>query len=246
MTAYVPQRLSRPWMLTSLWFCLALASPLAHSQTACNSDGQPAPTALFERFTNADCATCWTDANTPAARPGALTLDWIVPGSQGDDAALAAAANSDARARLASLQRVPATGQDALVTTIADAPPVALRVAHGPAVGNYMGVVIGLSLPPSTNVVLPLTGWVILLEALPAGTAGSPVPRHLVINSLQPLWNMGKQLSNQETISFNDIRAMNIAEGANTQRLRVAAWVQDAQGRILAAVQSACPPEDKD
>ncbi|HEY8907459.1 MAG TPA: hypothetical protein VIM63_15640, partial [Rhodoferax sp.] len=60
---------------------MLLATTLAHAQSSCNSDGQPTPNALFERFINADCATCWADTVTPVGPPGTLVLDWIVPGS---------------------------------------------------------------------------------------------------------------------------------------------------------------------
>ena len=84
---------------------LLLASPLVHSQSVCSSDAQAAPLSLFERFVNANCASCWSDAATPVAPPGALALDWIVPGSQGEEAALAVAASRDALMRLNALQR---------------------------------------------------------------------------------------------------------------------------------------------
>lgn len=242
MTPPLRKRCAKPWLRAGWLLLTALAAPLAHSQGACSSDGQPTPSALFERFTNADCASCWADATTPAAPPGALTLDWIVPGSLGDAAPLAAAASSDALDRLAALQRVATTRQDHLTTPIAGKPTAFMRVAHGPAVGDYMGVLTSLRLPPGTALALPLTGWVVLLEALPEGTAGSPAPRFVVKNAFQPLWKIGELLSNQEDLDFNDVRAMNLPEAVATDRLRVAGWVQDAQGRILAAVQSACQP----
>ena len=33
---------------------------------------------------------------------------------------------------------------------------------------------------------------------------------------------------------------MRVPEGAQAQRLRVVGWVQDEQGRVIAAAQSAC------
>lgn len=244
MTPPLRIRSARPLALASCLLLGLLASPLAHSQGACSSDGQPLPTALFERFINADCDSCWRDTATPAGPPGALALDWIVPGSQGDDAPLATAASTDALARLAERPDAPPATQTQQVTAIKGWPKAALRVAHGPAVGDYMGVLIALSLPHSNALALPLSGWVVLLEELPAGTEGSVVPRYLVRNALQPLWNKVEKLSNQETLSFNDVRAMGIAQGADARRLRVASWVQDANGQVLTAVQSGCPPED--
>jgi len=237
---------TRPWALTGCLLLAALASPLAHSQSACSNDGQPAPGVLFERFINADCAACWRDPATPTAPPDALALDWIVPGSQGDDAALAAASSSDALARLAELQRLRPATQDHQASAVTAWPGAALRLAHGTAVGNYIGVLISLSVPQSASLALPLTGWVVLLEALPSGTEASPVPRYLVRNALQPLWDKREQLSNQDRLSFSETRAMSFPNSAQAGRLRLAGWVQDAKGRILTAALSACPAEDKD
>ncbi|MEZ5718949.1 MAG: hypothetical protein R3E55_10960, partial [Burkholderiaceae bacterium] len=88
---------------------LALHSlPLA-AQPACTDADAAQPVALFERFTSADCASCWQDSATPAPGPEALVLDWIVPGTLGDDAPLAPAATRDALLRLHALGRaIPA------------------------------------------------------------------------------------------------------------------------------------------
>ena len=204
------------------------------------------PGALFERFINANCATCWTDTTTPTAPSGALSLDWIVPGSQGDEAALSAAASGDAPTRLQALQRVRPDTQSHHESRVDALSGVTLRVARGPTVGGYVGVSISLTLPRGTSPAWPLSVWMVLVEALPSGTEGSLVPRNLVRNVLQPLWNKGEQLLNKDGMSFNELRAMSVPEGAHADRLEVAGWVQDAQGRILAAAQSACPPEDKD
>ncbi|MDR3370614.1 hypothetical protein [Rhodoferax sp.] len=224
---------------------LLLATSLTHAQSSCNSDGQPMPSALFERFINADCATCWTDTATPIAPPGALVLDWIVPGGLGDEAALSAAASSDAPSRLQALQRLRPATQAHQESRVDALPGATLRVARGPAVNGYVGVSISLTLPRGTSLAWPLSGWVVLMEPLPRGTEGSPVPRNLIRNALQPLWNGSEQLSNRDQLIFKDLRAMSFPEGTHADRLEVAIWVQDAQGRILAATQSACPPEDK-
>jgi hypothetical protein len=236
------QRLLR-W---SLLPTLLLSTMLTQAQSSCSSDGQPTPGALFERFINADCATCWTDTTTPAAPAGALPLDWIVPSSQGEDAALSAAASSDAPTRLQALQRVRPDTRSHQESRVDALPNTTLRVAHGPAVSGYVGVSISLTLPQGASPAWPLSVWLVLMQALPSGTEGSVIPRNLVRNVFQPSWAMGKQLSNHETFGFSELRAMSVPEGAHASRLEVAGWVQDAQGRILAAAQSACPPEDKE
>ena len=76
----------------------AQAQPLAPS--FCASNGQPRPVQLFERFINADCDSCWKDPTTPALQPGQVALDWLLPGSKGDDAPLSAVASRDGVNRL--------------------------------------------------------------------------------------------------------------------------------------------------
>lgn len=233
------------WRSAAPLLSLLLAATVVHAQSVCSSDDQPVPTTLFERFINADCETCWRDPSTPAAPPNALLLDWIVPGSQGEDAALAAAASSDAQARLAALQQPRPATQSQQTTSFAGLPGTVLRVAHGPAVSNYVGMSVSLSLPASTALAWPLSGWVLLVENLPSGTEGSPQSRNLARNALQTIWNKGESLSNQEQINFEDLRAMSLPEGTHPDRLQLLAWVQDAQGRVLTAARSVCPTEDK-
>ena len=87
-------------LLTALFSC---AVPGAWAQSFCASDGQPQPVQLMERFINANCETCWTDPATPQPGPRALALDWVLPGSRGDDAPLSTVAARDALARLEAL-----------------------------------------------------------------------------------------------------------------------------------------------
>lgn len=232
------------WRYVAPLFPLLLTATVAQAQSACSSDDQPAPTTLFERFINADCETCWRDPSTPAAPANALVLDWIVPGSQGEDAALAAAASSDALARLSSMQQTRPSTQSQHTQVVSNSPGISLRVSYGPVVGNYVGMSVTLTLPANATLARPLSGWVLLVENLPSGTEGSPLPRNLVRNALQPSWNEGKELSNQEYISLQDFRAMSLPEGTRPSRLQLLGWVQDAQGRVLTAASSACPKEE--
>lgn len=222
---------------------LLLGTSLAHGQSLCSSDGQPAPITLLERFTNADCATCWADAATPAAGPGTLALDWIVPGRLGDDAPLSAAASRDALQRLESLNQNRPVDQSRITTTLPGWPGVSLRVAHGVAVGDYLGASITLTLPKNTAFEPPLHAWLLIVEALPAGTEQSPVPRNLVRNLLHTIWIKSDMLQNSEQISFRELRPMNIPFGAKPARLQLVGWVQSASGQTLIAAQSVCQPE---
>ena len=123
-------------------------------------------------------------------------------------------------------------------------PGPALRVAHGPALGGYVGASIELTLPPTQQLQTPLQAWLVLVETLPAGFEGSPVPRNLVRNVFQPTWNKRDALSNSERLSFKEIRPLNIPQGAKSERLRVLGWVQDATGRVTIAAESICPPAE--
>lgn len=214
-----------------------LACTLAQAQPAsCSSDGQRQPTALVERFINADCETCWSDPGTPKPSGEAFALDWIVPGSRGEDAPLAMAANRDASARLEALGRARPVRFDA-VRKPRDVAAGTLRVAHGLPFNGYIGT-IGTLRPSGTG---PWTAWIALVETLPAGTEGSPVERNLVRNLLQLSWQA--PAGQRPAARFSELRSMRIPEGTHADRLRVVGWVEDARGRIGAIAQTRCVPE---
>jgi len=232
--------LSTP-LFAQLLAAAALAACLspAQAQSFCASDGQPRPVQLIERFINADCDTCWTDPATPLPAKNAVALDWVAPGSQGDDAPLSAVATRDALARLETRkQSVPATSQT-VVHAVKGIKGAGLRVAHGLPVADYLGASIELK-PLSPAARRPLSAWLALVETLPAGTEGSPVERNLVRNVLSRNWDGRKQLSKDEQNRLFESRSMNIAPAANPDRLRVIGWVEDEKGRVLLAAQSRC------
>jgi hypothetical protein len=207
----------------------------AQAQSACSSDGQPQPVALLERFVNADCETCWSDARTPKAGRGELAVDWILPGGRGEDAPLSAAARRDGLARLEQLgQQAPA--QADLSQRKAQPIQSKLRVAHGPTFNDY--VAASIELKPGGGG--PLKAWLVLVETIPAGTEGTPVERNLVRNTYQPPWDGAGPLSKEERKRLFDSRPMHIPEGAKAERLRVVGWVEDARGHIRAIAQSRC------
>ncbi|MBC7438108.1 MAG: hypothetical protein H7332_18795 [Bdellovibrionales bacterium] len=215
-------------------FLLVPLAFAAQAQSYCASDGQPQPVALLERFINADCAGCWSDTRTPAPAKGGLAVDWIVPGSKGDDAPLSAAAIRDGIYRLEALRRgIPPSTDSAAHKPAGGAGK--LRVAHGVAITGYIGA--SIELKPATGG--PWQAWLLLLESIPAGAEGTPVERNLVRNSLQVDW---KQPARGKPPAWFESRAMNIPEGANPERLSVAGWVQDAQGRIRSLAVSRCAP----
>lgn len=216
---------------------LALLAAGAQAQSSCSSDGQPQPAGLLERFTSADCAACWGDAATPRPRRGEIALDWIVPGRQGDDAPLSAAAARDSLARLEAIGRAP---PDTAQASQRRAVPSGhrLRVAQGLPFNGYVGS--SIELKPGRGG--PWQAWLLLVETLPAGTEGSPVARNLVRNALQPAWDNTDPLSKSQQRRLFESRPMGIPEGADPNRLRVVGWVEDARGRIRAIAQSRCVP----
>ena len=225
-------KLSPHLLLASCLLALAVG---AHAQSSCNSDKQPRPVALLERFINADCESCWADARTPRPGRGELALDWIVPGGKGDDAPLSAAASRDSLARLEALKRAAPVQVDSTTHKVASGGRK-LRVAHGLAFNGYIGA--SIELKPGAGG--PWKAWLLLVETVPAGTEGSPVERNLVRNVLQPAWGENEMLSKQEQRRLFESRPMSIPEGANPKRLRVVGWVEDARGRVAAAAQSRC------
>jgi hypothetical protein len=218
----------------------ALAAPFsAAAQSSCSSDGVPVPSALLERFINADCESCWRDPKTPVAGRGQVALDWIIPGIRGDDAPLAAAANRDGLARLSSVGRKPPLQADATSRRAQPQGRLQLRVAHGLPFYQYVGASIELK-PGSGG---PWKAWLVLVETLPAGTEGSPVERNLVRNALQPDWDGALPSTPEGRRRLLESRPMGIPEGAHVDRLRVVGWVEDARGRIRAIAESRCAPE---
>ena len=215
-----------------LWLLAAAGAANAQQFTSCTSDEQAEPAALLERFINADCEDCWKAGSTPKAGERELAIDWIVPGRRGEDAPLSVAARNEALDRLAVLRRPVPAASDSVRTT---RQPGAgrLRLAHGPAFGGYVGASIQ-SLGAGQG---PFTGWLALVETLPAGTEGSPVERNLVRNLMQVPWPAapGRRF---------EARPMNIPAGANPDRLRLVGWLQDSRGVIRAISETRCDPED--
>ena len=235
-----------PALLLSLALCSwAVLIPLASAQSVCASDGQPKPVRLMERFTSADCADCWRVPATAKAAPGTAVLDWVLPGAQRDDAPLSAVASRDGAARLQAIgESMPSTTSVKIRSITPDAAlkKAALRVARGLALSGYIGTSIELKPAPGRAKAAHVTAWLALVETLPAGLEGSPVERNLVRNVFQSDWNLRKKLSKSEKNHWFDQRSMSVAEGVNPDRLTVIGWVEDDQGRILAAAQSVCSP----
>ena len=199
--------------LTLASLSLALAhAPQALAQTHCSSDGAPKPVALFERFISADCA----------------------------------AATTDALPRLQALGRKHPTFTDVHVSPVDADARGRLRVAHGVAFNDYVGV--GINFAPSAAkpqrkvAAAPFAFHLLLVEAIPAGTDGTVVPRHVVRNAFEGEWLPAQQQARTpgKPWAWMETRSMRIPEGARAERLHLVGWVQDASGQIVAAAQSVC------
>jgi hypothetical protein len=230
---------------TSLMLAVAALAPAgsAWSQSFCASDGQPRPVQLLERFINADCESCWADPATPKAGANTLAIDWVLPGSKGDDAPLSAVAARESLDRLAALRQTPPAQSFAGTLPVTGLKGATLRVAHGLPLSGYLGTSIELKPIPAAAKGRQWTAWLALVETLPAGTENSPVERNLIRNALQTIWDGGKPLSKTEQKRFFDQRSMSIAEGVNPERVRVVGWVEDEKGQVRLAAQSRCVPQ---
>jgi hypothetical protein len=213
-------------------FALLLLAAPAFARALCTSDDLPEPPAVLERFTSADCETCWRDPATPAAPASALALDWVVPGRKGADAPLSEVALDEAAERLRFLKR-SAPERTVAVTSAREGAPVRLRIAQGEAFNDYIGASIELQGAARG----PLQTWLLLVERLPAGIEGSPVPRNLVRNVFRP---PGWELPRRGMQRLEENRAMQIHEGARPDRLRLVALAQDVRGRMRVIRQTEC------
>lgn len=215
----------------TLWPALLLAlHGAAQAMSVCASDRQPQPAALLERFINADCDTCWRDPATPRPAANELALDWILPGSRGEDAPLSMGASRDTLERLQALGRKAPPHSDAVRTAVRPSGH-RLRIAQGEPVNDYIGTSIAVT-PGRTG---PVRAWLLLVETLPAGAEGSPVARNLVRNVFQPSWPSARAGRKLE-----EARPMQIHEGTRPGRLRLVGLVEDAQGRLVVATQTRC------
>ena len=194
-----------------------------------------ASAAVTERFLSADCQTCWTGKAAAVPPAEQWLLDWIVPSPRGDDAPLSSAAPTEARAR--AQRALKKTALDTQHTVVrrsparhASAPP--LRVLSGPAWSGYFAVQVN----GAGRVAGARSVWLALVEAVPAGTDGSAVPRQLVRTVAGPF--APTELRSGE--AWDMLYAMRWPETAQPVRLRARAWIEDAGGRIVAMAGERC------
>jgi hypothetical protein len=217
----------------------AFQTTLTYAQSSCSSDKTAAVKTIYERFTNADCETCWT--KPLATGKFDVALDWLAPSPAGEDAPLSAAANRDALLRLENL-KINLPKEQQVVKTAVRPSSYKIRVAHGLAVAGYIGSSIELTrYPQNSSQSKNLTAVLLLTETIPKGTADSPVERNLVRNMLIETWQVApipmKKNAKQVILTR---RPLSIPQGANPDNLHVFGWVQDETGQVLAAAQSLC------
>jgi len=190
--------------------------------------------AVFERFISAECSVCWTDGSVPVAPAAAWLLDWIVPSARGDEAALSPAAPDEAAGRARRVLNTVVNDERTLVhrTAARSASALKLTVALGPAFNGYLGVQIdGRGRTPAGSSV-----WVALVESVPAGTDGTPVPRQLVRTVAGPF--LPSELGSGK--AWRVLQAMRWPETAKPERLRARAWIERADGHLVAMAGERC------
>ena len=216
-----------PWL--ALPAAAAPACPEAHA-------------AVLERLFSADCPDCWAQAGAAGNRPvtpaPGWVFDWIVPASA--DAALSAGALPESAERLQRLGLgAPPAGAGtrlALQPARRAGSSPGLRVQSGPAWNGYFG--LELQLPASARSRLPAasTGWLALVERVPAGSDGTPVARDLVRSVAGPLALDGLRAGQPLT----HLRALRWPPSAEPTRLQARAWIEAPDGTILAVAADQC------
>lgn len=193
----------------------------------------PGPQAVvLERFTSADCSDCWQADHAPVAGTPWL-FDWISPTTP--EAPMSAAAPGESRERALRAGGPAPVGQQMLVARSTVMPPRGLRLAvqSGPAWSGYIGLQlsVGGRVPPGAS------GWMALVEQIPAGSEGSTVRRDLVRAVAGPLPLVGVRAGQPLT----HLAALRWPETAKPERLVARAWLEAADGRMLAVASEPCP-----
>ena len=227
-------------MILGAGLCALAAALPAAAVSACPA----ASAATLERLFSADCPDCWAQYSAAGSRPATPSpgwvFDWIVPA--GSDAALAAGALPESAERLQRLGLggpsvgAGATPQLALQPARRAGSTPALRVQSGPAWNGYFG--LELRLPAGARSRLPAgsTGWLALVERVPAGSDGTPVARDLVRSVAGPL-ALDAAPAGQ---ALTHLRALRWPASAEPTRLQARAWIEAPDGTILAVAADQC------
>jgi len=187
---------------------------------------------VVERFVSADCPDCWSAADQARVTGGWL-FDWITPTAALAEAPLSAAASPEARERALRLGGPSPVAQQVVIHRASlPAPTLALVVKSGPAWNGYFG----LQFTARGRVPRGATGWLALVEEIPAGSEGSAVARELVRSVAGPL----ALAAMRPTRAVDHLVALRWPETAQPDRLRARAWVESTDGRLLAVASEGC------
>lgn len=187
---------------------------------------------MLERFISADCSDCW-QADAAAASGTQWLFDWISPTTA--EAPMSAAAPVESRERALRAGGPAPVAQQMLVlrSAIAPTPGLQLAVESGPAWSGY----IGLQLSVGGRVPTGASGWMALVEQIPAGSEGSAVRRELVRAVAGPLPLSGRRTGG----AIKHLAALRWPESAKPERLVARAWVESTDGAWLAMASERCP-----
>lgn len=188
---------------------------------------------VTERFISADCTDCWAAA-AGGSTPAGWLFDWITPTPQGPDAALSAAASTEARERAERLGSTPPAAGESLVQPGRRSRPsrLVVQVQSGPAWSGYFG----LQLDVRGKAPAGSSGWLALVEILPAGSEGSRIERHLVRSVAGPLALEGTG----KPQGLRQLRALRWPESAQPTRLQARGWIEGPDGHIIAVAADRC------
>lgn len=182
-----------------------------------------APSVLLERFIPAGCEACWRSVGT--GRDAPLVLDWIVPDARGDDAALAAAAIAEARARAGAL---PASRTLERRHALAPYASADVEVEQGPPWYGYVAAQIRVA-RRAGETAPRAAAYLALVEQVRAGEEGTPIERMLVRGVVGPLPLDG------DRDEVTHLHAFRIPQGSKPARLAAIGWIESPAGKVLAA-----------
>ena len=111
-----------------------------------------------------------------------------------------------------------------------------LRASSGPAWQGYFGVQLALRRPAGTALPAGSTGWLALVEQVPAGSDGTPLDRALVRSLAGPLPLDALPAAQPLT----HLRALRWPAAAEPTRLQARAWIEGPDGTILAVAADHC------
>lgn len=213
---------------------LVFAADAALAQASLPLRCRAASVESVERFISADCSACWSATPERAAAEGQWPFDWIVPSSHGEDAPLSPAAPVEARERVQrATGRALADGASEVHRSqAARAVAPRLRVQSSPAWNGYYA----LRLEVRGKAPRAASAWLALVEAVPAGTDGTPVARDLVRVVAGPLDLADLRRSGRASA----LHALRWPETSKAERLRARAWIEAADGTLLAVTDESC------